>query len=141
MQTYYVIPAGSTLTAPIFARATALGAQLMVGDGTGAVTTFPSVVVTSSAVAAAVLADNTGQATLAAVQAAQAAATAAETTWNANDASLQSKAMAAVASNETFLAIASPTLAQAVAQLQTLTRIVNALILLSVQEFGNTTGT
>ena len=62
-------------------RAAALGCQVCIGDPTaGLVKAWPSVVVMSTVAAPAVIADDSGQATLAEVQAAQAAAVAAEAT-------------------------------------------------------------
>lgn len=52
----------------------------------------------------------------------------------ANFASLVSKAQAAIAANQTFLAIGSPTQAQAVAQVQALTRQMDAVIYYLLQE-------
>jgi hypothetical protein len=70
-------------------RAIALGCSLVVGDPTGGlVVSFPSVVVTSSVVATAVLAD-AGSLTLAQVQAAQAAASSAEVLQANNSATIR----------------------------------------------------
>jgi hypothetical protein len=83
MQTFYVLAPGTVAQNPLVAnvtRAAALTASLIVGDPSGLVTSYPSVVVLSSAHATVVIPDNTGQATLAAVQAAQTSATAAEAT-------------------------------------------------------------
>lgn len=57
-----------------------------------------------------------------------------------NQASLQSKANAALANNLFYLGIASPTNAQAVAQVAALTRQVNALIRLALNLFDSTAG-
>lgn len=59
----------------------------------------------------------------------------------ANSDSLKSKARSAVTNNNTFLAIASPTNAQVVAQVKALTRQNNALIKLILGEFTDMTGT
>lgn len=59
----------------------------------------------------------------------------------ANQATLLSKAQAALTNNETFLALATPTSAQAVAQVQALTRQVNALIRLATSELSSVSGT
>ena len=66
-----------------------------------------------------------------------AAADAADT----NATTLRSKAIAALAVNATFLALVNPTTNQAVAQVQSLTRQVNALIRLAVNQLDSTTGT
>lgn len=58
-----------------------------------------------------------------------------------NQSALQQKAQTALAANETFLGIAAPTNAQAVAQMQALTRQVDALIRLAVNALDSTTGT
>lgn len=50
-----------------------------------------------------------------------------------NYAAIVSKAQAAIAANKTFLAIGSPTNAQAIAQSQALTRQMNAVILFLLQ--------
>ena len=60
------------------ARAQALGCVLTVGDPSGEVTVWPSVVVTSTVLAPVVIADTAGQATLTAVNAAKTAALTAE---------------------------------------------------------------
>jgi len=81
--------------------------------------------------------DTMGQATLDSLVALiQAGATA-----SANEATLRAKAATALASNATFQAIASPTQAQALAQVKDLTRQVNALIKLATQSLSDTTGT
>lgn len=69
-------------------------------------------------------------------QALEAAATASN-----NFATVRTAATNAIASNQTFLGIASPTNAQAVAQIQALTRQVNALIRLVLNELSSTAGT
>lgn len=58
-----------------------------------------------------------------------------------NEAALLAKAKTALTNNATFLAIASPTNAQAVAQVQALTRQVNALIRLVGRNLLSTEGT
>jgi hypothetical protein len=87
MQSLYVVAAG---TNPVGyqSRAGALGCALYVGDPTGLVASFPSVVVTSTVVATVVLADS-GSLTLAQVQAAQAAAAGAEVAQANNSATIQ----------------------------------------------------
>jgi hypothetical protein len=68
----------------------ALGVAPAVGDPTnGQVTAWPSVVVTSSALAPVIIADDQGQATPAQVQAAQAAATSAEQALATNAATVR----------------------------------------------------
>lgn len=59
----------------------------------------------------------------------------------ANAQAIAQKAEAALAANATFLALASPTQAQAVAQVQALTRQVNGLIRFLAGEFDTTSGT
>lgn len=55
---------------------------------------------------------------------------------------IRERVATALASNATFLALASPTNAQAVAQVQLLTREVNAIIrLLVTQQFDDISGT
>lgn len=58
-----------------------------------------------------------------------------------NTAALMVKAAAAQVSNATFLALASPTNAQTLAQVKALTRQSNALIKLASADLSNTTGT
>lgn len=65
----------------------------------------------------------------------------AETTAETNAATLTAKAKTALTNNNTFLAIASPTNTDIVAQVKALTRQVNALIKLEIQDLANTTGT
>lgn len=59
----------------------------------------------------------------------------------ANQQALQSKAQAALTANANFLAIASPTQAQTLAQVQTLTKECNALVRLLLGLLDTTTGT
>lgn len=59
----------------------------------------------------------------------------------ANQQTLTAKAQAALINNATFLVIGNPTQAQAVTQVQALTRQVNALIRLALNQFDTTTGT
>ena len=58
-----------------------------------------------------------------------------------NEEALIAKASGAVSNNITFLADANVTQAEAVVQLQKLTKQVNALIKLQVRDFANTDGT
>lgn len=58
-----------------------------------------------------------------------------------NEAALLQKAANALTANATYLAIGSPTQAQAVAQVAALTRQVNALIRLAADDLTDTTGT
>ncbi len=83
MQAYYAfgsgINASNPVPASVAARAASWGGQPMSGEPTGGdITVYPAVVVVSTAIAAVVIADNTGQATLAEVQSAENAATTAE---------------------------------------------------------------
>lgn len=116
MNTYYVLPAGTSATNPPSAdvtRAQALTASLIVGDPSGLVTDYPSVVVMSPALATVVIADDTGQATLAQVQTAQTNATNAETTK-------ADKITAANTALQSVVAQLAPGLAQAQTDLTTL---------------------
>ncbi|MHB2029659.1 MAG: hypothetical protein ACYCPT_12705 [Acidimicrobiales bacterium] len=99
MQTYYVTPAGFTLAevpSSVVSRAQALTASLIVGDPSGLVTAYPSVVVMSPALATVVIPDDTGQATLAEVQTAQTNATDAENTKATNIANAKTAIINAV---------------------------------------------
>lgn len=58
-----------------------------------------------------------------------------------NGTSLRDRARTALTSNATFLTLASPTNAQTLAQVRSLTRQVNALIRLEVGALDNVTGT
>lgn len=62
-------------------------------------------------------------------------------TADANAASLKQKGFAAFASNQTFLAIVSPTQGQTLAQVQSLTKQVNALLKLATGLLQDTNGT
>lgn len=68
-------------------------------------------------------------------------ALAVQDTQNANKQALLQKAAAALTANASFLALASPTTAQAVTQVKALTRQVNALIKLAVNDLANQDGT
>lgn len=58
-----------------------------------------------------------------------------------NEADLMAKARNAITGNKNFLAIASPTNAQTVAQVKALTRQMNAMIRLEVRDLLDTSGT
>ena len=58
-----------------------------------------------------------------------------------NAATLRARAQAALAANNTYLAIGSPTTAQAVAQVQLLTKECNAMIRLAISQLDSVTGT
>lgn len=58
-----------------------------------------------------------------------------------NETSLRDKARTALTNNATFLAIATPTTAQAITQVKALTRQVNALIKLQIRDLTDTNGT
>ena len=59
----------------------------------------------------------------------------------ANQIAILTKAQAALAANSSYLAVAVPTTAQTTAQIAALTRAVNALIYITLQEFHSTAGT
>lgn len=59
----------------------------------------------------------------------------------ANRATIVGKAQTALGANATFLALSPPTNAQVVAQVQALTRQMNALIKLTLSQLNDTTGT
>ena len=69
------------------------------------------------------------------------AAQAAAATQGMNQTQLLAQAATAIANNITFLGLATPTQAQAVAQVQALTRQVNALLRLSASLLDSTAGT
>lgn len=58
-----------------------------------------------------------------------------------NEANLLQKAQTALANNVAYLAIASPTQAQAISQVAALTRQIDALIKLATDTLSDTTGT
>ena len=123
MNTYYVLPSSTDPSNPPASdvtRAQDLIASLIVGDPSGLVTAYPSVVVMSSATTAQVIPDDTGQATLAEVQSAQTTATNAESTKATNIAN----ALSAVKSSVAQL---SPAQTQAQADLTTLSTSTDAL--------------
>jgi hypothetical protein len=72
---------------------------------------------------------------------AQALAPVTETTAEINRRALVAKAQNALTSNATYLAIPTPTNAQNLAQIRSLTRQVNALIRLTVKALEGTSGT
>ena len=75
-----------------------------------------------------------------AITAAQAVQTAAQQLVT-NQQTLQSRAQAALTANATFLALPSPTAAQTLAQVQTVTKECSALIRLALNLFDSTVGT
>jgi len=116
MNTFYCISSQTTdaeVTSSITDRASSLGSELVKGDPTGKVTVFPSVAITSSAIAEVVIPDDTGQATLAEVQAAQTTASNAET-------SKADKIAAANTALQSVVAQLAPGLAQAQTDITTL---------------------
>lgn len=58
-----------------------------------------------------------------------------------NDASLRAKGIGAITANSTYLAIGSPSNAQVLAQVRSLTQQTNALIRLFLQQLDSTAGT
>lgn len=64
-----------------------------------------------------------------------------EGTAAVNEKSLRDKAATALTANATYLGIASPTNAQNLAQIRSLTRQMNALIRITVRALDTTTGT
>lgn len=63
---------------------------------------------------------------------------AADAVTQANQQTIQTKALAALTANATYLAIAAPTQAQAVAQVNALTQQLDAVIRLLLGQFGST---
>lgn len=76
-----------------------------------------------------------------ALQTAVTAAAAAFVDYTANAATLTSRAQTALAVNATFLALASPSAAQTLAQVQALTKECSALIRLATSLLDSTSGT
>lgn len=76
-----------------------------------------------------------------AAQNAAADTAAAEATAGVNEQTLRDRARAAMTGNATYLGRSSPTAAQNTAQIQALTRQVNALIKLEVRDLNATDGT
>lgn len=72
---------------------------------------------------------------------AQLAANDAQKAVNSNQGTIQSRAQAALAANATFQAIASPTNAQVVAEVQLLSKMVAALAKLQLGQLSDTAGT
>ncbi len=85
--------------------------------------------------------NQTSQRALTAAEAAEFAAVAAEAAADANGTTLTARAQAALAANATFQALAAPTAAQTLAQVQLLTKECNALIRLATRLFDSTSGT
>jgi hypothetical protein len=83
----------------------------------------------------------TAQRALTAGEIAQLAAQDAAATSDANKATIQSRAQAALTANATFLALASPTNAQTLAQVQMLTKECGGLIRLALNVLDSTSGT
>lgn len=81
MKTWYVLPFGTDAVTPPdknVERASALGFQLLIGDPSGKVTVYPSVVVMSEVNDIAIFPDDQEQVNFSEIQAAQLAATTAE---------------------------------------------------------------
>jgi len=81
MKTWYILPSGTDAVTPPeknVARASALGFELLIGDPSGKVTVYPSVVVMSEVNEPAIFSDDQEQVNLLEIQAAQLAATTAE---------------------------------------------------------------
>lgn len=144
MQTYYVLPVGTSAESPPasnVARAGALTAVLIIGDPSGLVTVYPSIVVMSPALATVVIPDDTGQATLAEVQTAQTNATNAEATLAAN----RSTIIANITSGQTILnnwIAANP--AGAVlnaAQTLVLAELINGIFKILLEDYTSASGT
>jgi hypothetical protein len=141
MQAIYVI-ASAPILAASQTRATALGCSAVsAGDSTGLVTVFPSVIVTSSAVAPVVIADNTGQATLAAVQTAQTAATTAETTQATNHSTILSNVQSRQSTIKAWIAANPSGAVLTAAQTLVLAEMLDGLCDLLLDLFSSTTGT
>jgi hypothetical protein len=142
-QTLYINPNPATM-----ARATLLGCGWMAAVPVQyrSVATAPCVILsgagqtvvisdspptTAAAVASALQPIIDAEATLASASAAQAT----------NRETLQARAQTALTANATFLALASPSNAQTLAQVQTLTKEANALIRLALGLLDSTAGT
>jgi hypothetical protein len=78
---------------------------------------------------------------IASVQAADATAAAAAATLATNQATITANAAAHPPAFITYLAVAVPTVAQTTAQLNALTKAVNALVYLATEQYGTTNGT
>jgi len=83
----------------------------------------------------------TQQRALTTQEAAALAAEDAQNTANTNRGTLQARAQTAIANNVTFLGLASPTNAQTLAQVQSLTKQVDALIKLALGLLSDASGT
>lgn len=111
-----------------FASVAVAPCVILQGNGQTIVLPEPT---TKSAVAAAA----------APILAAEAAAQAQEAARATNGEAIRVKAQQALAGNQTFLALASPTNAQTLAQVKSLTRQMNALIRLQLQQLDDISDT
>jgi hypothetical protein len=140
-QTIYINPDPATRT-----RATELGCGWMptVPDQYASIATAPCVILNGAGSTVVLPEPMTAAAVAAALQPildAENAAQAAQADAAANQETLQSRSEAALAANTTFLALASPTNAQTLAQVKTLTKECNALIRLALGILDSTSGT
>jgi len=140
-RTLYINPDPTTQS-----RATELGCGWMpaIPNQFAGIATAPCVILSGAGTTIVLQEPTTQQAVAAALQPilnAEAAAAAAQASQAANAASLQGKAQAALAANSTFQAIASPTNAQVLAQVQLLTKECNALIRLALNLLDTTSDT
>jgi len=143
MQSYYVVPVNTQLAEPMIrAAALGLGPDIYDYDPTGGlVTEFPSAVVTSTAIATVVFADNTGQASASAVFSAQQAATAAEAVLVTNQATVTANVQAHQATIQAWIAAHPSGAVLTAAQTLVLAEWMNGLCNLMLGAFSSTTGT